>query len=204
MLESVPRGTLFVLPGQPGAYIDGPMTEEVASLFLQELSKDRHGSFNGQSATTIIQALIKSHGLVVVHKEDQENVQSDSIDVDPIGNRFRLATGGLMDVENVKAFVENGRIKPDTGLTVVDTSGHVVGPVKAKSISCIRALFNDFDDEPVVPSYTIVASSMQAIAKCYSQIVDQFGLKDTDSVALSRNYGDDSTESVVKAGGLHA
>ena len=204
VLESVPRGTLFVLPGQPGVYIDLPMNEEAASLFLQELSKERGGRFNDQSAIMVVQSLVKSHGLVVAHKEDRENVHSDQVDLDPESHRFRLATGGLLDLENVKAYIENGRIKPDTGLTIVNHSGHMVGPVKAKDISCVRELFHNFEDEPVVPSYTIVASSMSAIASCLKQIVDQFGLKDTDSVALTRKYGDDSTERVVKAGGLHA
>ena len=193
-----------MLPGQPGVYIDLPMGEEAASLFLQELSKERRGSFNVKSAMVVIQALVKSHGLVIVHKEDQENVQSDQVDVNPEYHRFRLATGGLLDLENIKAFVENGRIKPDTGLTIVDNSGHMTGLVKAKDVPCIRELFHSYEDEPVVPSYTVVAASMRAIAACYQQIVDQFGLKDSDSVALTRRYGDDSTERVIKAGGLHA
>jgi hypothetical protein len=204
LLESVPRGTLFVLPGQPGVYFDLPMNEEAASGFLQELSKKRRGTFTSDSAESVIQTLVDNHGLVVVHKEDTENLNTDEVSVDPEHCRFRLSTGGLLDLDNVKAYVENGRIKPDTGLYIVGLSGSVRGPIKSSDISCVRDLFKDYEDEPKVPSYTIVASSTPVTAGCFAQIIDQFGIRDTDSVALTKWYGDNSTEKVAKAGGLHA
>lgn len=202
-MESVPRGTLFVMPGHSGVYVDHPMNQEAAAQFLQELSKDSRVDLS-KSALQVVQLLINKHGLVVVHKEDTENSPSEMVSVDPDSHKFRLATGGLLDLENVKAYVENGRIKPETGLTVIDSTGHIIGIFKAEQIECVRSLFRDHKDEPQLASYTIVAGSMPAISSSFQKIVDQFGLKDTDSVALTRRYGDDSTDSVVKAGGLHA
>ena len=197
LIESVPYGTVFLTVGQH--YIDGgsfyvPMAlDKAIEAFIDELNA------SGQIKLThkpeeLIDELIKRHGLVIVNKKSSAISPSTGVKLKGPGTDYFYQINGIdgyFTLDQIKAFISRGVIKPNTGIKVSSSDyADVSDYTPAAKISSLTPLFTTLTEPDFESAQaTIVANNPGYVKSVMGRIQDYFDLDPDQPVLYSQSVG---------------